>query len=290
LKPPENFVSEQHNRLRIIRRDTISLSEVLSIIQMHGERNGNWGGHSIKEGPKSTVYLLLVSLEGKKKNLCVKHYKFQGWFNSLKNIFTPSRALSSLEAAENLYLLGIKTARPLAVVIRGKRFIPKESVLIMEDISQYDGLPEYIEKNFSPPLSKDSIRQKRIFIRQFAHFLSQLHDKGVCQNDFKTTNVFVDEDSTEKKNFLLIDLDQVLFLERVSKRRKIKNLVQINTSIPWEITLADRMRFFHHYTGKKRLEKEDKQMIQSIIRLSWKRNPRCHPRFKMDAGKIREGQ
>jgi len=248
------------------------------------------GGDIVKEGPKSTVYLLPVTLDGGKRNTCVKHYKFQGWVNSLKNIFVPSRALNSLETAEIFHFLGIKTARPLAVLIRGKRFIPKESILIMEDISQYEGLPEYIEKNFSPPLSKDNLRQKRIFIRQFAHFLSQLHDKGVCQNDFKTTNVFVDEDSTEKKDFLLIDLDQVLFLKRISKRRKIKNLVQINTSIPWEITLADRLRFFHHYTGRKRLEKEDKQMIQSIIRLSWKRNPRWHPRFRMGAGKIREWQ
>jgi len=70
----------------------------------------------------------------------------------------------------------------------------------------------------------------------------------------------------------------------------MKNLIQINTSIPNEITLTDRMRFFHHYSGKRQLEKMDKKLLGKIVRLSWKRNPHWHPRFKMGAGRIREWQ
>ena len=84
----------------------------------------------------------------------------------------------------------------------------------------------------------------------------------------------------------LIDLDKVIFGKKVSNRRRIKNLVQINTSIPGTITLIDRMRFFHLYTGKNHLKKEDKEIIRKIIRLSWKRNPHWHPRFGIDSKKI----
>ena len=290
MKPPEHFITEQHNRLKITRRDTISRSEVLAIIQQHEQETKDRRETIIKNGPKSTVSLLPVLLEGKKQNLCLKKYKFKGWANALKNIFIPSRAMRSLKTAETFELLGIKTAIPLAMVEKRRGFIPKESMLVMEDISEHPGLPEYIEKVFSPSISKDHIQQKRTFIKAFALFLCQLHNQGVYQNDFKTTNVFVEVPLSKKKSFWLIDLDQISFLKKVSTRQKVKNLCQINTSIPGKVTLADRLRFFHCYTGKRKLEKKDRKMIKKILRSSWKRNPRWHPRFRMNAETIRKWQ
>jgi hypothetical protein len=78
-----------------------------------------------------------------------------------------------------------------------------------------------------------------------------------------------------------------MFLKELARRRKVKNLVQINTSFPGQITLTDRLRFFHAYRGRKQLAGEDKRLLRSIIRLSGSRNPRWHPRFRMDAALIR---
>lgn len=290
MKPPEHFITEQHHQLKITRRDTISRSEVLAIIQQHEQETKDRRETIIKNGPKSTVSLLPVLLEGKKQNLCLKKYKFRGWANALKNIFIPSRALSSLKAAETFELLGIKTAIPLAVVEKRRGFILKESMLVMENISKHLGFPEYIEKNFSPSVSKDYIQQKRTFIKAFALFLRHLHNQGVYQNDFKTTNVFVEATLSKEKSFWLIDLDQISFLKKVSTRQKIKNLCQINTSIPWEVTLTDRLRFFQYYIEKKMLGENERRMIKKILRLSWKRNPHWHPCFKIDAETIRKWQ
>jgi len=290
LKHPEHFITEQHNQLKITRRDTISRSEVLAIIKQHEQKTKDRRETIIKNGPKSTVSLLPVLLEGKKQNLCLKKYKFKGWANALKNIFIPSRAMRSLKTAETFELSGIKTATPLAVVEKRRGFVPKESLLVMEDISKHLGFPEYIEKNFSPSVSKDYIQQKRTFIKAFALFLRHLHNHGVYQNDFKTTNVFVETPLSKEKSFWLIDLDQISFLKKVSTRQKVKNLCQINTSIPGKVTLTDRLRFFHCYTGRRELKKKDRRMIKEILQSSWKRNPHWHPCFRIDAKTIRKWQ
>ena len=290
MKLPDHFIKEKDNGLRIIRRDTISRAEVISIIKNAGNNRGSRKKKVLKKGPKSSIYLFLAIIGGKKTYLCIKHYKSQGKVNALKGFFNPSRAVNSLKAAETLRGLKIKTATPLAVIEKRKCFLLEESFLIMENISSHLGVPEYIEQNFSHPLSKNQVERKRAFIKEFAHFLIDVHDQGTYQHDFKTTNIFVEENSAKKIFFWLIDLDHVRFKKRVSTGMKIINLVQINTSIPSAITITDRLRFFHYYTGEKKMQKKNKMIIRKIIRLSWKRNPHWHPRFGMDAKKIREWQ
>ena len=290
MKPPEGFITERHNQLKIIHRDTISHSDVLSILEQHEKKIKNGRQTIIKSGPKATLSLLSVTLKGKQQKLCLKNYKFKGCLPFLKNIVIPSRAFRSLKAAETLQLLGIKTAAPLAVVEKKDGLLTKESILIMEDISEHLGFSEYIEENFSPSVSHYSIRRKRTFIKAFARYLRRLHDKGIFQNDFKTTNIFVEKPFSEEKSFWLIDLDQISFLKKLSSRKKIKNVCQINTSIPWEATLSDRLKFFYFYTEREKLNKKDRRMIKKILRSSWKRNPHWHPRFRMDAETIRKWQ
>lgn len=290
MKLPGHFVVYKQGHLRIISRDPVSQNQILSFLQEDGRGNKNIAKKIIKEGSKSTVYLLPVSLDEKGENTCVKHYRYQGWFYVLKSIFTPSRAISSLRTAVLFSLLEIKTAKTVAVVEKKRGLLLNESYLFMEDISRHLGLPEFIEENFTPPLSIDKVQQKRNFIKGFAKFLIMLHEKGIYQKDLKATNILVEKKSLGEGDFWLIDLDKVLFLKKVSRRRKIKNLCQINTSLPWQVTLTDRMRFFHHYTGKKYLGKEEKKTIKKIIKLSGERYLRWHPRFKMGAIRIRELQ
>jgi len=276
--------------MRILRRETVSQSEVLAIINQYEKDKAKQGEKPLKEGDKASISLFPALVGGKKRNLCLKHYKFRGRLRALQNTFRSSRAVKVLKAAEAFLNLEVKTAIPLAVVEKRKLFFLDESFLIMEDISQNLGIPEYIEENFSPSLTKGQVHQKRTFILQFASYLSLLHQKGIYQTDFKTTNIFAHEDALGKTVFWMIDLDNIVFAKDVSLRRKAKNLLQINTSIPAAITLSDRLRFFHHYTGREKLTEKDKMLIRRIIGWSWKRNPHWHPRFKMGARKIREWQ
>ena len=73
-------------------------------------------------------------------------------------------------------------------------------------------------------------------------------------------------------NIFYIDLDRVYFNKRITLKKKIKNLTQLNASMPNCITYTDRLRFYRTYSGMKKLSDKDKQILRSIIQFSIQRN------------------
>jgi hypothetical protein len=284
----EHYLTERQQSLRITRSDTVPPSLVRAALEQH--RNRHVLGVVLKEGKRSSVTLLRFPWEGKQYSLCCKQYSLPTWPIKLRASLLPSRSRRSFDAARHFLQAGIQTARPLAVIEKRCCGILQESFFLMEDISSLPGMPEYIARNFSPPLSKDLLRRKKQFIEDFARFLREVHQKGVYQTDFKTTNIFVEEFPGGTTGFWLVDLDQVVFSRRVSLRRRLKNLCQLNTSLPAVITLEDRLRFYRSYWEKTRLDTRDRKVIAEILRASQKRNPHWHPRFRMDADQIRGWQ
>lgn len=288
MKIPEQFVSERLRDLVIIRRGAIASSQVLAALEQH--RNRHALGIALKEGKRSSVSRLSVDEGGRQKPACGKFYPLPTWRSKISALFAPSRAVRTFQTAHRFQALGIKTAMPMASVERRRGGLLRESFLLMEDLSFLPGMPEYLSREFTPPLTMQAWQKKHHFIKEFAEFVRALHLKGVYQADFKTTNIFVEELPEGGMVFYLVDLDQVKFCRTVSMRRKIKNLCQINTSLPAVITLADRIRFYRSYWRKPRLTASDRPLITRLIRMSGKRNPQWHPRFGLDAARIRQWQ
>ena len=278
---------ENQHQWRIRQRARVTLDEVSSILQAYENRSQNTRVRVIKEGRRANIFAVTVCEDERQARVCLKQYLFSGLLGILKHTVLPSRAMRSFKTAARFRHLGINTAAPLAVLEKRQVLLPIDSLLIMEDISSHHGLPEYLESQFSPLPPKRQFREKRTFIKEFAQFIADLHGKGVYHADLKTTNIFVEEVSLQQRSFWLIDLDRVMFRRKLSSRQKLSNLVQINTSVPAHMSLTDRLRFYHDYTGKKRLEKGDKGFLAAIIQRSWKRNPHWHPRFGMNAALIR---
>lgn len=288
MKTPEQFVSERHRNLLIVRRSTLASSLVLAAFEQ--QRNRQARGSVLKEGKRSSVALLPFPKGEGKQCVCGKYYPLPPWPRRLGTFLVPSRAMRSFRTALRFQALGIKTAMPLALIEKRDFGLLQESFLLMEDLSPLPGMPEYLAQHFSPPLAKDVQVRKKQCIRDFAHFLRKIHEMGVYQTDFKTTNIFVEELPGGRTDFHLVDLDQVVISRKVSVRGRVKNLCQINTSLPAVITLADRLRFYQFYWGKTGLTSQDRRLIRRIIRMSGKRNPEWHPRFRLDAARIRGWQ
>ena len=68
-----------------------------------------------------------------------------------------------------------------------------------------------------------------------------------------------------------LDLDRVCFDKIITHKKRIKNLSQLNASLPYYITYTDRLGFYRTYAGIKKLDSKDKQMLQAIIRTSLQR-------------------
>ena len=72
--------------------------------------------------------------------------------------------------------------------------------------------------------------------------------------------------------FFYLGLDRVYFNKNITRRRKIKNLSQLNASVHNYFTRTDRLRFYKVYAGVQTLGNKDKQIVKAIIALSKKRN------------------
>lgn len=90
--------------------------------------------------------------------------------------------------------------------------------------------------------------------------------------------------------FFYLDLDRVCFNKRITLRKKIKNLSQLNASLPNSITFTDRLRFYQAYTGKKGLDDENKRIVRAIIQLSILRKHVWNPEIRIAQKRLLTGK
>ena len=119
----------------------------------------------------------------------------------------------------------------------------------------YD-MQKYVVERFCNPSDKIASKEKRRFVSCLALSLKQLHDSNIYHGDLKANNNIMVSELQDAWDFIYIDLDRVSFNKIITLKRKIKNLSQLNASMPKCITYTDRLRFYKIYTGKKTLPKK----------------------------------
>jgi tRNA A-37 threonylcarbamoyl transferase component Bud32 len=174
------------------------------------------------------------------KNVCVKIHE--------KRIFHRDRCLACWINSRVLEVRSIPVPKSL-----GYYRINKKSFFFSEFIKDGTSLNEYLS-------SIRDIKNKRIAIRKLALWVKKIHDRNVWQRDFNSDNVLY-----KKGNFILIDLDSVR-IKKLSEKRKITNLSQLNASLSNAITYKDRLRFFHYYSLE---EKPSWHKRRSIYKKIW---------------------
>ena len=84
--------------------------------------------------------------------------------------------------------------------------------------------------------------------------------KGIIHRDLKACNVFVLSDG-----FRLLDVEDILFAAPTEETMR-RMLVQLNTSVPERISVADRVRFFVNLVSGFSLDR--KRLLREVARLS----------------------
>jgi hypothetical protein len=201
--------------------------------------------------------------------VCLKHFRYRGFLQALKDLFRTHRGRRSWMAGIAFAARGIPTGRPLALVEVRKRGLLRESFLLMEDLSRFSGVHCYVLNNFNGASSRGADVRKR-FAEALAAALSQLHKKDIYHGDLKSSNILVEEVEDGWK-FHYIDLDGVRIGRKVSLQQRAKNLAQIETSTPDCMTRADRMSFFQRYLRSADMGIDDKAFMDMVIRHARKR-------------------
>lgn len=272
LKNNNTFKFITYDKYTINMRNEWDVHLVVDLVNKHTLSLVNNSENVIKSSIKTGITRLPVSNETI-KHVCAKEYKYPSLLKRLGYSFFHSSARRAWFDAHGLIASKFLTPKPIAL-LEEKRFgILKKSFLIMEDISDCLPCNQFIIKKFYNKNDSDSdtLRQKRRFISCLANSLNKLHDSGIYHSDLKENNIMMRESSSDW-DFFYIDLDRVYFNKKVTLKKRIKNLVQLNASIPNFITYTDRLRFYQTYTEEKILNDENKRIIRSIIRLCIQRN------------------
>jgi serine/threonine protein kinase len=137
-------------------------------------------------------------------------------------------------------------------------------------------LPLFLRDHVERGAPAISLRQKRQALAQLAREIRRLHDRGFVHGDLVPGNIFVAPKTDGTMGFWFMDNDRTRrYPNCLPQRFWLRNLVQLNRIPLAGISLQDRMRFFHAYTGQKKLERQERRLVQWLERKTRQRRREC---------------
>jgi tRNA A-37 threonylcarbamoyl transferase component Bud32 len=269
LKESTVFTSHRCNGYRVFRRRDVSGGTLMEMIGAHREIVENSPWLLLKNSPKTVVSMVEMP-HGSTSRTCVKQYRYAKAWRKIIGCFRNSKGKTSWVAANELFRQGISALGPLAYVERARFGFLVESFFLMESPADYLEMDRYLIKSFAHGASGDTFLKKRAFIREFARSIGRLHASDIFHGDLKTCNILARE-LRGGWDFSFIDLDAVHLGTEVSSRRTLKNLVQINCSIPGFLGYGDRVRFLNWYLEIHPIPMAKRDLIKAVLEESRKR-------------------
>src|SRR5262245_37696662 len=208
------------------------------------------GCQIIKDQRKIKIGRLTVTICGQLRTLYVKRYNAFSLRYKLASPFRNSGAFRSLRGAAILRAARIPSAVPIAAVENRKNGALTKSFFLTEEIAGGETSDAFWRARLLGLEGSHGIALRRHFLAQLAGLFRVLHDRRIYHNDLKDANIFAagQADSNDFR-FVLLDLDGVARLKYLSRRRKIKNLVQLNRTLGRYLRRSEKLFFLKHYLG-----------------------------------------
>jgi hypothetical protein len=130
------------------------------------------------------------------------------------------------------------------------------------EVRAAESLERRLPACFGAPLTPDTLRQRRDFIRRLAGFVRRFHETGYCHRDLYFSHIFHSDTGV----LSLIDLARA-FKPFLGRRFQIKDLAQLHYSAPGHsFSATDRLRFYLTYCDRKTLRPSDKSLVAAILK------------------------
>lgn len=236
----------------------------------------------IKDQRKIKVGRLPLKIGGRVKRIYLKRYNVFSWRYRLGSLFMPSGALHSWVGAGILMRAGFRTGQPLAAIECRTWGMLQKSFYVSGEISGGLTLGAFWDTKVSELDPKQVWRFKNSVINEVAQLFRSLHQKNIYHNDLKEANIIVREQEGMRR-YYFTDLERVSLRRRLSRRRRVKNLVQIDRTLGRTFSRGRRLCFLREYLQDCFGDKvERRRWILRIIRES--RRADLRSQAKLQAG------
>ena len=233
----------------------------------------------IKDQRKIKVGRVTLPIAGRSRTIFVKRYNTFSLRYKLASPFIQSGAFRSLRGAAILRAAHIPTALPVAAVENRRGGALTKSFFLSEEIAGGETVDAYWRGRLVGVTGRDGARLRRRFLAELAHLFRALHSQRIYHNDLKDANILAASDSSENGlRFFLLDLDGVASLARLSERRKVKNLVQINRTLGQYIRQPEKLFFLKSYLGSGFAERSLRRRLMENVTAEAKRVDRLKAR------------
>jgi len=204
----------------------------------------------VKDQKKIKVARIPRGIAGNSENAYLKRYNAFSWRYRFFSILGPSAARRAWRGASILIENGFRTGRPVAAVECRSWGMLTKSFYISQEIPSAKTVDRCWIEELSHGRGVEGRRRRRELLRSLAALFRRLHQARIYHNDLKDANILVrPADHYTDGSFFLLDLEGVRRLSRLSVRRRIKNVVQLNRTLGRLVSRADKWRWARVYLG-----------------------------------------
>ncbi|NIA06585.1 MAG: hypothetical protein GWP14_02940 [Actinobacteria bacterium] len=208
----------------------------------------------------------LDSPEGKKV-FYLKRYDRSGWIRRLLmalGVCSRSRGRRELNNIYRLQKAGLAT---LVAAAAGESGVNEGSFILVEELSGYQPLHEFLESFLAESDRTEMLRGKRELAKALAKYVRRLHAAGMDHRDLYLCHFFLRPEEPVQ-SLRLIDLQRIKRSWGLRQRHGfIKDLAALNYSADHSgISRTDRLRFALEYFGTRRPDLRQRLFLRAVVR------------------------
>ena len=255
-----DFVYQRRGQSSLwVAREYAAVADVVSLMDADRLFRGP-NCEVIKDQRKIKVARIRINLGGAVLVLYLKRYNAFSWRVPLGSLFWKSGAVRALCGAAVLAKAGIAAAKPVAAVESRSWGMVTKSFFVTEEIAGGKTVDAYWRDDLSSLEGLSGYRRRRDFLRALAALFQLLHRRQVYHDDLKDANILVVAGRQNQADcFFLLDLEGIRQCHRLSERRRVKNLVQLNRTFGSYLRRTDKIRFLKEYLGREFHDRRQKR-------------------------------
>lgn len=269
LRPGRRFGKIRVENHRGMRLRDLEASEVVEALAQHREALARDDARVLKDDGRSRVTALTVG----DHRMIVKEVMPRGLWRRLADRFRGSPARRAWYGGHGLAARFLGVAMPLAYLERRRFGLPAGSLVFLRDLR-----PAVPGDTF--PGDAASLDRAVATLGRVAR---DLHARGVDHGDLKSSHVYLDAHAIGLAP-KLIDLEGLRFGRKVSDRRRLRALAQLNASLPDEFPDAARLAAFSRYAARLPFRRGRERALRWVIAESRARKHRWSGAACREAG------